>query len=115
MAAVIINLGSKICRRRRAARGGTMRDAPAHGRLGHGQIPRFPGLAGAGKDLVEQSSRHLRLGPQVLHPGQALTRLFEHLGAERTFAVVPVKGGRVVRAQGFVQRIGDQSFPFVAA
>jgi hypothetical protein len=109
MAAVIINLGSKICRAAGSARRyqAGCADTASWGTA-------IPGSR-MGKDLVEQSSRHLWLVAQVFRPGQALTGLLEHLRAERTFAGVPGKGGRVARAQGFVQRIGDQSFPFVVA
>ena len=39
---------------------------------------------------------------------------FEHLGTERAFVLVASEGGRVGGAQGSIQRIGDEVFPFVA-
>ena len=51
---------------------------------------------------------------EVLHPGLALIGFLEHLGTQRTFVLVAREGRLVGRAQGSIQRIGEEVFPFVA-
>ncbi len=111
IAAVIINLGSNTWRtagsitRCHAGRGGSERAGAAT--PGCGPLVRA-------RILLQQAGGHFRFLSEVLHPRPALLGFLEHLGTQSAFTVMAGEGRCIGGAQGSVQRIREEVFPFVA-